>query len=360
MSAAAQSPGYSSGAAAFTAKDYPSAARLWANEVSNGSAEAAQNLGMLYDLGLGVPQDANRAFRNYMIAARAGMADAAFNVGVMLDSGTGAPMNRAAAGLWYSRAAARGSQRAQYNLGLMFAQGDGLPRNAELASYWLTRAAENLPAARDLLSDLPEPQPRELTAPLILGAFTVGSGPGAETDFVWAAEEGPVGARFAVQVARRTQAGGMEGRIETVTSDASALTLPATGYDPQWRVVRIDPLTRAYAASGWQSVTSGPAPQAPRGRVTILHNPGDARAEEMATVLSDELSANGLWVEVAETGALSPLTVSSVRYGYDTDAGLAQELAAFLPGFGADAARLAPGPDTVPGGIAVDLVFATN
>jgi uncharacterized protein len=46
-----------------------------------------------------VPQDSSSAYRWYRQAAEGGLAQAAFNVGVMLDSGVGVPRDSAEAAL---------------------------------------------------------------------------------------------------------------------------------------------------------------------------------------------------------------------------------------------------------------------
>jgi TPR repeat protein len=93
---------------AFDAGRFDEARHLWMARAAAGDAEAALNLGLLYDLGRGVPQNSLMAFSWYLQAAEAGLAQAAFNVAVMLDG--------AEAALWYAMAAAAGYHRAQYAL----------------------------------------------------------------------------------------------------------------------------------------------------------------------------------------------------------------------------------------------------
>ena len=126
-----------SGAEAFARSDFAAAAELWRTEAAAGSAEADFGLGLISDLGLGVPRDAAKAMRWYLEAADDGFSNAQFNVAVMLDAGTGIPRDVGAAAVWYGRAAANGHHRAQYNLGLLYAAGEGVHQNADLARYWL-------------------------------------------------------------------------------------------------------------------------------------------------------------------------------------------------------------------------------
>ena len=117
------------GAEAFATRDFTAAAELWRKEAAAGSARAKFGLGLLSDLGLGVPRDAAKALRWYLEAADEGVSDAQFNVAVMLDAGTGVPRDVGAAAVWYGRAAANGHHRAQYNLGLLYEAGEAVPRN---------------------------------------------------------------------------------------------------------------------------------------------------------------------------------------------------------------------------------------
>ena len=143
-----------SGAEAFARSDFAAAAELWRKEAAAGSAQAKFGLGLISDLGLGVPRDAAKALRWYLEAADDGFSNAQFNVAVMLDAGTGVPRDVGAAAVWYGRAAANGHHRAQYNLGLLYEAGEGVPQNPDLARYWLGRAAEVLPAAAERLAKL--------------------------------------------------------------------------------------------------------------------------------------------------------------------------------------------------------------
>jgi TPR repeat protein len=105
-----------------------------------GDADAAFNLGLLYDLGHGVPEDFVEAMDWYRRAAALGNATAAFNVGVLYDAGRGVPEDRAEAARWYRRAADRGFGRADYNLGLMYLRGDGVRRDVSRAKEYFQAA----------------------------------------------------------------------------------------------------------------------------------------------------------------------------------------------------------------------------
>ena len=61
---------------------------------------------MIYDLGLGVPQDAQEALKWYRKAAEQGDASAQLNLGVMYHEGQGVPQDFIRAHMWYNVAAA--------------------------------------------------------------------------------------------------------------------------------------------------------------------------------------------------------------------------------------------------------------
>ena len=78
-----------------------------------GDAAAQANLGVMYETGRGVPQDAAEAVRWYRLAAEQGNASAQFNLGGMYASGRGVPHDDAETGSFYlfPRMAPQKSQR---------------------------------------------------------------------------------------------------------------------------------------------------------------------------------------------------------------------------------------------------------
>ena len=98
---------------------------------------------MLYERGVGVPQDYAQAADLYRRAAEQGNAAAQFNLGLLYDNGQGVQRDYAKAASWYIKAAEQGLPRAQYNLGSMYSQGQGVERSYTEAYYWLDLAADN-------------------------------------------------------------------------------------------------------------------------------------------------------------------------------------------------------------------------
>jgi TPR repeat protein len=143
------------GQRAYDQGRFEQARRIWAPLAEAGAAEAQVSLGLLFDLGQGVPQDPATAYMWYQRAAEAGLARAQFNVAVMLDSGVIGPRNAAEAAAWYAKAAAQGHRRAQYNLAQLYFSGDGVPRNIPQAKVWYrVAAAGGLTAAADKLAEI--------------------------------------------------------------------------------------------------------------------------------------------------------------------------------------------------------------
>ncbi len=347
------------GDAAFARRDFAAAAALWRQEAAAGSAPAKLGLGLVNDLGLGMPRDAAKALRWYLEAAAGGVAEAQFNVGVMMDAGTGVPRDAAAAAVWYAQAAANGHDRAAYDLGLLYESGDGVPRNPDLARYWLGRAAKALPAAAERLAGL-EPTragDRHLEAPVALAGSLAATGGRWRGALVWSAAPQPDGTRFLVELAQLPDKGETWGRVivsETTEASAVIVTVPDEPASYAWRVVAVLPDAAREAAADWQRLGSPSADVLPQGRVTLHVGVEDVAAARLARELTASFSDAGLWVRT-EIDALPP-AASDVRYGYGEDASLAGAIAAFLPVLRSGDARRVPGLAAAPGEIVVRLV----
>ena len=78
---------------AYKSGDYATALREWTPLAKQGNADAQFDLGVMYELGQGVPQDGKTAVKWYRLAAEQGLADAQFNLGVMYAEGRGVPQD---------------------------------------------------------------------------------------------------------------------------------------------------------------------------------------------------------------------------------------------------------------------------
>ena len=103
-------------------------------------------------------------FRETKRLAERGLAFAQVNLGLMYDLGEGVPGNEAEAVRWYRLAAEQGNALAQTNLGLMYATGEGVPQNNARAYMWWSVAAaqgnESARSNRDIITQLLTPDER--------------------------------------------------------------------------------------------------------------------------------------------------------------------------------------------------------
>ena len=130
--------------AAFRKGDYETAIRLFRSLAAHGDAPAQHILGVMYDKGRGVPQDAAAAVMWLRKAAEQGFAEAQNDLGFMYDQGRGVPQDYAAAAVWYRKAADQGNASAQNDLGFMYGEGRGVPQDYVQAHMWFDIAAANL------------------------------------------------------------------------------------------------------------------------------------------------------------------------------------------------------------------------
>jgi len=74
--------------------------------------------------------------------AEQGDAEAQSALGIMYDLGEGVPEDDAEAVKWYRKAAEQGNGEAQHTLGIMYANGKGVPEDDVEAAKWYRKAAE--------------------------------------------------------------------------------------------------------------------------------------------------------------------------------------------------------------------------
>ncbi len=137
---------------AYDRGDYVTALREWRPLAEQGDAGAQFNLGLLYDMGRGVPQNYAEAAKWYWLAADGGYDKAQFNLALMYNNGTGVTQDYAEAMKWFRLAAEQGDALAQYNLGVMYGNKNGVSQDYVQAHMWLNIATSHLPPGevRDL------------------------------------------------------------------------------------------------------------------------------------------------------------------------------------------------------------------
>jgi len=127
MSSAALAQGdrFESGLAAKERGHYATAIKAWLPIAEAGNPEAQNNLGFMYEDGLGVRQNYLLAMNWYRQAADSGLAQAQHNMGMLYHHGYGVAQNLPEAFRWFTKAAAQGLAESEYMLALAMQKGDG-------------------------------------------------------------------------------------------------------------------------------------------------------------------------------------------------------------------------------------------
>ncbi len=134
--------------AAWEKSDYVVAGRLWEALAANGSSEAMTALATLWEEGLGVTADSQKAVFWLQKAARLNDPVGMNNYAYALEQGKGISQNLKEALGWYEKAAQTGLAPAMYNLGVMYERGTGVQKNMTKAFQYYSQTAKQhfLPA----------------------------------------------------------------------------------------------------------------------------------------------------------------------------------------------------------------------
>lgn len=135
-----KSPDYAYGA--FQRGYYLTALGLALKRAAKNDAAAQTLIGVIYQQGLGVAQDAGKAAGWYTIAAHNGDPLAAFELALMYQSGTGVPKDGARAAKLFEQSAAKGYAPAKYNLALLYIEGLNVKPDMIKAAKLMKEAAE--------------------------------------------------------------------------------------------------------------------------------------------------------------------------------------------------------------------------
>jgi TPR repeat protein len=120
----------------------------------------------MYEEGVGVEKNLQKAMQCYTKAAVGGVPDAECRLGHMYYHGAVGKKNPKKAAFWLTRAAQHDVAEAQNTLGHMYLTGDGVRKNFRAAGQWLGRAAahgvtdaaqtiENLPPVKPFTKETP-------------------------------------------------------------------------------------------------------------------------------------------------------------------------------------------------------------
>ncbi len=112
------------------------------SRAEKGDADAQNKVGIMYRNGFGVAKDDATAVKWFRTAAERGDAYGQINLGWTYASGQGVLKDYAAAVKWYEKAAKQGNAVAQYFLGSMYWNGLGVPKYESTARRWFQKSAD--------------------------------------------------------------------------------------------------------------------------------------------------------------------------------------------------------------------------
>ncbi|HEV2609865.1 MAG TPA: tetratricopeptide repeat protein [Noviherbaspirillum sp.] len=115
---------------------------IWMTAAQERHAACQNGIGWMYQHGVGIEADLQRALSWYLKAAEQGHPKAMFNTALCYDEGWGtAQEDDASAAVWYERAAAAGYPDAYLNLGLLYLYGYGVDQDLPKANQLFEQAA---------------------------------------------------------------------------------------------------------------------------------------------------------------------------------------------------------------------------
>ncbi|GGJ40144.1 caspase family protein [Deinococcus roseus] len=123
-------------------QDYAQAASWYQLAVQKGEILALNNLGELYQYGLGVQQSDQRAFELYLRSSSLGNRKGQYLAGYFYEQGRATAQNFSKAMELYRKSADQGYSQAQNALGYMYEMGRGVKADVQQALSWYRKAAD--------------------------------------------------------------------------------------------------------------------------------------------------------------------------------------------------------------------------
>lgn len=146
---------YNLGYQSYLARNFDNALFHYRRSAQMGFAAAQNDIGTMYQRGLGVPNDFDEAARLYRLAADQGFSAAQSNLGLLYVNGQGVPQDDNEAVRWFRLASDQGFPNAQTALGLMYEYGQGVTQDyAEAARLYRLAAEQGFAAAQERLGTL--------------------------------------------------------------------------------------------------------------------------------------------------------------------------------------------------------------
>ena len=150
-----RSPGLQEGVTAYRSGAFAIASQELAPLAKAGNPEAAYWMGRMYQDGLGVKKDVDKALTYFKQAAKGGWHDAELQLGEIYFHGRDVIQNFVLARKWLERAAYSGAPLAQRDVGKLYAEGWGVQKDPVWAYVWYeiaSRLGDNqAPRLRDSL-----------------------------------------------------------------------------------------------------------------------------------------------------------------------------------------------------------------
>ena len=159
---------FDSAAAAYDAKDYDTAYKLFTELADDYDIAAMRNVALMTRDGLGCEKDPERAQKMMQEAAKRGLPTAQSDLGIMLLDGAAGPPDPKAALPWLELAATAGHPIAQYRLAQLYEEGTAVPKDMEAAVLLYAESARHGydPALQRLMAIKGwKTPPKELYAP---------------------------------------------------------------------------------------------------------------------------------------------------------------------------------------------------
>jgi TPR repeat protein len=125
-----------------TLPDYGAARALYESDAKKGIAKAMNDLGFLYEQGLGGAKDYGKAKEWYAKAAATGESKAMSNLGRLYQNGLGVPRDYATARDWFERSANAGNSSGMNSLGWLYQNGLGVKQDYAAAQHWYEKASD--------------------------------------------------------------------------------------------------------------------------------------------------------------------------------------------------------------------------
>lgn len=133
---------FDSGVAAYDARDYATAYKIWSS-IDDDDLAAMRNVAMMMRQGLGTAKDPKGAEAMYERAAEAGLPTAQADLADMLIKGEAGPPDLQRALPLLEAAAAANHPIAQYELAQFYETGEVVPKNMTMARNLYTAAASH-------------------------------------------------------------------------------------------------------------------------------------------------------------------------------------------------------------------------